>query len=62
MRRTTFRTVDGREIVRLLPETPADVITIREAEKNGAELANFSLGDQTPGEKPDQVESEGSYE
>lgn len=60
MRRTVFRTVDGREITRLLPETPADVITIREAEKNGARLANFSFGDLIEtGDEP-TTDNEGS--
>lgn len=59
MRRTVFRMVDGREVVRLLPETPADVITIREAERNGARLADFSFGDREAGETP-AADDEGS--
>lgn len=52
MRRIKETLVDGREVVRLIPETPADVITIRLAEKNGAKQANFSFGDLSIDEEP----------
>lgn len=39
------RTSTGRIIRRNMPETPAEVITVREAEANGARLARHSSAD-----------------
>ena len=48
MRRSVVKLADGREIVRLLPETPAEIVAVREAEKNGARLTDHSFGDVLP--------------
>lgn len=48
MRRTVVKLADGREIVRLLPETPAEIATVRAAEAEGATLTEHSFGDVLP--------------
>lgn len=48
MRRIKVKLVDGREIERLLPETPAEIATVRASEQNGAVLTEHSFGDVLP--------------
>lgn len=62
MRRTTVKLADGREVVRLLPETPAEIAAVRAAEANGAKLTEHSFGDVLPKPKSatEGAEEEGS--